>query len=278
MTASVDAFACFEQKWLNAYPENAVVAVFLPAAQRQSTQAFGCLVHELNDTVFRVREPQVATTKLAWWRQELVDAAVGRARHPVTQTLFADARVRAADVGLWPALADAASNLIGKPSASTLAILLERHEPYFRAITRVEAVLFCSTDANIDANAALWTISHLLHEFASLPQATEQLPLPLSLLARYGLTRDALAIAGTQRNALAHDYLDELAVEFDGALGVASGRSLTRRVRARLDRDLIAAAKRKTDPLAYLHTHARAGRWRSLWIAWREAHAASRAR
>ncbi len=276
MTTSQEAFASFEQKWLAAYPENALIAVFLPALQRRSASAFGCLVHELTQAAFHVREPQVAATKLAWWQQELTDASVGNAHHPITQALFADAQVRATDPVLWPALANAALGQIERPNASTLAILLEQYDPYYTAIARAEAALFCSAHANVEANAALWIISHLLRALANLSETSERLPLPLSLLARYGLTRSSLASASQQRNVLAHDYLDELTIEMDGALGISSSHSLTQRVRARLDRGLLTSASRATDPLAYLVAHAHAGRWRSLWIAWREARAIQR--
>ena len=93
-------FASFEQKWLAANPENAIVAVFLPSAQRRLAGAFGSLIHELSSAAFHIREPQVAATKLAWWRQELADAAFGKPSHPVTQTLFDCAGVRESDPAL----------------------------------------------------------------------------------------------------------------------------------------------------------------------------------
>jgi 15-cis-phytoene synthase len=274
--ATSTAFASFERKWLDAQPENGLVAAFLPAAQRQRTSAFGCLVHELTQTAFHVREPQVAATKLAWWRQELTDAAGGKARHPITLTLFADAPARESDPGLWPALADAALGQFDQPGASTLAIFLEQLEPYYAAVACAEAVLFCPGGANIESNAALWTITHLLRELTHLAYTEERLPLPLSLLARHGVTRSGLAEATPERAALMRDYLDELSVEISGALCVAARHSLTQRVRTRLDRELVAAARRAPDPLAYLATHAQAGRWRSLWVAWREARALAR--
>ena len=276
MTAPLEAFASFEQKWLAAYPENALVAVFLPATQRRRASAFGCLVYELTQTALHLREPQVAAAKLAWWRQELIDAIAGKARHPITLTLFADTQARATDPALWSALADTALTQLDQPGASTLAVLLEQFEPYHAAIARAEAALFGLADANIEANAALWTISHLLRELANLANAEGRLPVPLSLLARHGVTRAGLAEATVDRTGVAQDYLEELRIEINGALGIAAQRSLTQRVRARLDRELVAAAKRAADPLAYLTAHARAGYLRSLWAAWREARALAR--
>jgi len=276
LAVSSEAFTSFEQKWLAARPENALVAVFLPADQRQRASAFGSLVHELDQAAFHMRDLQVAATKLAWWRQELADAVAGKARHPITLTLFADTQTRVTDPALWPALADAALTQIDRPGAPTLAILLEQFKQYYAVVARVEGALFCLAGVNTESNAILWTISHLLRELANPPESAECLPLPLSLLARYGLTRSGLAGASAERTALVHDYLDELDIQMGGALGVVSMRSLAQRVRTRLDRNLIVKAKHAVDPLVYLGAHAQAGRWHSLWAAWREARAFAR--
>ena len=74
--------------------------MFLPSAQRRLAVAFGSLIHELSSAAFHIREPQVAATKLAWWRQELADAAFGKPSHPITQTLFDCAGVRESDPAL----------------------------------------------------------------------------------------------------------------------------------------------------------------------------------
>ena len=82
--------------------------------------------------------------------------------------------------------------------------------------------------------------------------------------------------ASPRRNMLVKDFLDELVLESNGALGVASMRPLSLRVRTRLDRQRMAAALCVTDPLNYLLRHPHAGRWRTLWTTWREARAGLR--
>jgi phytoene synthase len=82
------AFASFERKWLEANPEQATVAVFLAPDERRRASAFGSLVHELEQTTFGVREPQVAAVKLNWWRQELIAAPARTPRHPIARELF----------------------------------------------------------------------------------------------------------------------------------------------------------------------------------------------
>lgn len=278
MADASGTFASFEEKWLAANPENAVVAVFLPSTQRRFASAFGCLIHELSQAAFHIREPQVAATKLAWWKQELADAAFGKPTHPITQTLFDCAGVRESDPALWPALADGALAQLDAPGAGTLAAMIEQLDPFFGAVARAENALFCAGESNVEADAALWTLSHLLRALPHLRGDDTHLPLPLGLLARHELTRAELAYESPQRNMLIKDFLDELVLEGNGALGVSAVRSLPLRVRTALDRRRIASALRAIDPLRWLSTHPRPGRWRALWTAWHEARAARRSR
>ena len=272
---STPGFAEFEHKWLEAWPENRAIAVFLDPAQRRRAHAFGVLVHELSLAAFHVREPQVAATKLEWWRQELGAAAFGDAHHPVTQELFADDAARESDPTLWPALAEGALAQLDQPGAGTLAALIEQFEAFHGAVAAAESALLLGGSGSPEANAALWTFSHLLHELPMLTSGEGRLPLPLGLLARHGLARADLAQPSPARSRLLKDFLDELVLEINGALGVASARTLRMRARVRLDRAVIGAALKSVDPLPYLTTHARPGYWASLWAAWREARAAT---
>jgi len=273
---SAEGFSEFEQKWLDARPENRVVAVFLDAALRRRAHALGVLVHELSLAAFRVREAQAAVAKLDWWRQELAAAAFGNPHHPITQELFDEGVASESDPALWPALADGALAQLDQPGTGTLAALIEQLEPFYGAIAVAESALLLGGSGSPEANAALWTFSHLLHELAALGSGERRLPLPLGLLARHGLVRAELTQPSAARNLLIKDFLDELVLEINGALGVASARSLGLRTRVRLDRQLIAGALKSADPLPYLARNARAGYWRALWATWREGRAATR--
>lgn len=277
MTDASDTFASYEQEWLAAEPENAVVAIFLPEPLRQPAGAFGCLVHALGEAAFHIRESQVAATKLAWWRQELAEAAFGNPSHPITKTLFAVTAVREIDPALWPALAEGALAQLDTPGAGTLDALIEQLDPFFSAVARAQAALFGCATVNTEADAALWTLSHLLRSLPRLDADEVHLPLPLGLLARHGLTRAELAYESAQRNMLVKDFLDELVLEGNGAFGVSANRALPLRVRAMIDRRRIAGALRAVDPLRWLTAHPHAGRWRSVWTTWSAARAARRA-
>jgi phytoene synthase len=200
----------------------------------------------------------------------------GRSNHPIARELFADDLVSAVDPALWLALADAALAQQGNTAAATLPGLLGQRAVFHGVVARIEKALSGGRDADIGPNATLWTISQLLRELPQIAHGDDSLPLPLDLLARHGLTRSSLSAPTAQRTALLRDHLGALAAVSAECVGASSVRSLYQRVRVRHDRALLSAARKASDPLAWLTEHMRAGRWASLWVAWREARALAR--
>lgn len=266
------AFASFEEKWLAAYPEQRMVALFLDAPLRPRASAFGCLAHEIEETAFGVSEAQVAEAKLNWWRQELFNAASGHPRHPITHMLFSEADVAAIPARDWNALIDGALEQLDAQGAASLDDLIARFDPFYSALANLESKLLCDGRANLESDAALWTLLHLLRALA-YPQLDANL-LPLDLCARHGLTRTQLAQASPARDAFLRDFLSDIEREMAGALGIASTRPLGLTVRTRLGRKLVAHARASRDPHRYLMRHMQPHAWHSLWVAWREARAA----
>lgn len=277
MPDSSAAFASFEKKWLAAHPESAVVAAFLPAQQRMRAAAFGCLVHEISDCAFYTAASEAAAAKLNWWSGELTDAAAGRARHPITQVLFADPAACAIEVAPWQALVAGALTQLDTDSPCDLSTQLAQARAFYAPAAHVESALFFGA-ADSAAATTLWTLSHLLHEATRFArgQLGERPPFPLDLLARHGASRTDLAHAGRVRTILLRDYLAALAKELDNARTAVGALTLTRRVRARLDCALVRAAQSATDPLDHLAERADPGRWRTVWYAWSEARRNSR--
>jgi 15-cis-phytoene synthase len=62
--------------------------LFLPPPRRAAITAFYAFCREVDDVVDETRDPGVAATKLAWWRQEVQRAFAGQASHPVMQALM----------------------------------------------------------------------------------------------------------------------------------------------------------------------------------------------
>jgi phytoene synthase len=262
------AFASFERKWLEANPEQATVAVFLASGERRRASAFGSLVHELEQTTFGVREPQVAAVKLNWWRQELIGAAAGASRHPIPRELFDDERTRSIGAARWSNLIDGALAQLESAAASDLRDSISTLAAFYRPVASLEATLAAQEASRTEADARLWISAHLLH---SVVQPGQDRAIPLDLLARHGLARSSLAEPSPARTALLRDYLALVRDEIDAALTQAPQASLGRRVRARLDRELAAKASAVPDPWALLARHPLPRRWRSLWLSWREA-------
>jgi 15-cis-phytoene synthase len=272
------AYASFEQKWLAAYPEQAAIAVFSAPADRLLASAFGCLVHEIEKTTFGSSEAQVAAVKLAWWRQELLGAAVGNPRHPISAVLFSDPRSGAVDASTWTALIDGAISLLEERAASTLDDLFDHYGALYIPLARLESGLFDGGSPQIAAMARLGIITHCLRVLPNLGDVDERLPLPLDLLARHGLTRSMLAQAGDSRTAALRDYLGQLDARARDALAQARAASVSRAARTRLDLLLIGKAIAASDPLDWLAQHPHASRWTDVWVAWTEARRLARAK
>ena len=62
--------------------------LFLPPARRAAITAFYAFCREVDDVVDEMRDPGVAATKLAWWRQEVAMSFCGAASHPVMLALM----------------------------------------------------------------------------------------------------------------------------------------------------------------------------------------------
>ena len=61
--------------------------LFLPSEQRRAITALYAFCREVDDVVDETQEPQVAATKLAWWRSEVANLFAGQPQHPVTKAL-----------------------------------------------------------------------------------------------------------------------------------------------------------------------------------------------
>jgi len=61
--------------------------LFLPPPRRHAVSALYAFCRELNDVVEAAIDPQLAATKLAWWRTELGRLFAGTPQHPVTRAL-----------------------------------------------------------------------------------------------------------------------------------------------------------------------------------------------
>ena len=61
--------------------------LFLPPERRRAITALYAFCREVDDVVDEGLDPQVAASKLAWWRAEVANLFAGKPNHPVTRAL-----------------------------------------------------------------------------------------------------------------------------------------------------------------------------------------------
>ena len=61
--------------------------LFLPRERRRAITALYAFCREVDDVVDETSDPQIAATKLAWWRAELAGLYAGNPQHPVSKAL-----------------------------------------------------------------------------------------------------------------------------------------------------------------------------------------------
>src|SRR5712672_3438725 len=61
--------------------------LFLPPERRRAITALYAFCREVDDVVDEGIDPQLAATKLAWWRTEVGNLFAGKPQHPVTRAL-----------------------------------------------------------------------------------------------------------------------------------------------------------------------------------------------
>ena len=275
--AATPAFASFEQEWLDAHPEYAIASIFLPSAQRRRENAFAVLVHELGAAA-HMREPQVATAKLSWWRGELAGAVAGRGNHPIARELFADEVVSTDRPGIVAGAGRRGARAAGQHGSGDLArVALASGPPFTRSLrrskTRCPAVAMPTSSrmqhcGQLPSCCASCRRSRRQRQPA-VAAGPARAPRPDALRhcprrprgARRCCATTSTPLQPCRRNALAHHRC---------------AASINASACAH-DRALLAAAREASDPLCVPRPNTCApAALASLWVAWREARALAR--
>lgn len=264
--------------WRDAHPQRATAWLFLRPDERMRFGGLACLQQEWLKAIHEIGEPQVAAVKLAWWREEMQRAPLGEARHPLTQVLFNDARVRAVPAPLWIAAVDAAMVRINAAPAADFAAQHAAVMPLAHAFAALETRVAFGSEAASDKAAAVWAVGMLIANLRALAAELGhgRSPVPMNLLARHGITREALLDDCPARRAALHDYAGELERALAEAAKMEAPLGLFRTVQLHGDLRSLHAAAHAEDPLHGLHEH-RGGvgqllkTWRAARISRRDA-------
>ena len=266
------------ESWLRdcraAHPQLEPAWIFLRRDPRHDVYgAFEALKQEWLDAVYAIRAPNVAATKLQWWVEELQRAHDSHARHPLTQALSADERARAIPPARWNEVFHAALLQLEAPPAADFPAQLAQAAPLHGAIARIETSLWFSAEADAQRAEKLAAAQRAVAALRNLPMEVDygRTPLPMSLLARHGLSQNALIEDQPGRRAALRDQTGELLRALDEAAKLPGPLSLFRGLQVRLDRRALRRAVRVDEPLIALQ--GLTGGPAALLDAWRAARA-----
>lgn len=263
----------YVDKWLAVQPAQHVALTFVPPAKYPGHLALAALEQEILSAAYGIREPHVALNKLNWWGEELSAAAgSGGTRHPLVQTLFAQERAHAVPLKLWLAPALAAMAQLEDGTAADFSAQLAAATPLHGALAELETAWWFGVDAASMRAVRTAVLSHVLHVLRRLQDDLDRdrLPLPMSRLARYGLSRTTLAQRGAARDQAIAAQLADLHVAWHEAARLPGPLSVFRALESHEAQQLLRRAQRVGDPLAVLQQDRRGG-FDAVLTAWRAA-------
>jgi phytoene synthase len=269
------ALQSYIDKWLAVQPQQRIALAFVDQNNYPGHIALAALEQELLAAAYGIREPQVAASKLNWWAEELSGASASGGRHPLTQVLFDDDRAHALPGEQWVAPVLAAMAQLEEGTAADFPAQLAAGSLLHGAIASLETAWWFGEGAASERAARVATLSHLLFSLLRLEEDADRdrLALPMSRLARHGLSRNDLRSASPARNDAIRAQLDDLDAAWREAERLPGPLSAFRGLESRYGRALVARARKAADPLEVL----RKGLGRQgpgvVWQAWQAARA-----
>lgn len=265
------AFEDYLTRWREAGPQRAVAWMFLHQDEQIRYGALAALEHEWLKVLREVREPQVATARLGWWREELQRATHGQARHPLTQALFADTRAGAVPLASWLAPVDAAIVALTAAAPADFAAQCAAAAPLAGAVADLEACVWFGIGTDSRRAARVTLFAHLASRVRALTVEVEhgRSPLPMNLLARHGLTVEESGRDSPSRRAALRDYAEALERDLSVAAKMPGPLTLFRTMGLRHDLGTLDRAVRVDDPLPALCAPAHG--LRNVLKTWRAA-------
>ncbi|TBR39921.1 MULTISPECIES: squalene/phytoene synthase family protein [Dyella] len=260
-------------KWLAVQPRQRVALAFVDASQLPGHIALAAWEQELLSAAYGIREPHVAAVKLNWWAEELAGAAASGGRHPLTQVLFDDERAHAIPTQQWLAPVLAAMAQIEEGTAADFASQVTAGSQLHGALADLETAWWYGASASSERSARIATLSHVLFSLLHLEDDAERdrLPLPMSRMARFGLSRQDLRQPGTARDQAIRAQLVDLAQAWKAVDSLPGPLSVFRALESKGGQAAVRSALGSDQPLKALTL----GQVRTgpavAWQAWRAA-------
>lgn len=268
----------FVDKWLAVQPQQRIALGFVDPAVRDERVALAAFEQELIASAYGIREPQVAAAKLQWWAEELSGAAASGGRHPLAKVLFASERAKQVPSRLWLAPILAAMAQLEQGTSSNFGAQVAAARNMHGALAALENAWWFGADAPSEGAARVATLAHLVFALSrlELDAERERLPLPMSRLARHGLSRAQLKDDSPARRDAVRAQLRELADGLRAALALGEPLSTFRGLEGRTALATAHGASRAAEPFAELHRRQSRTGPATAFRAWLAARRAAR--
>ncbi|MFO7582384.1 phytoene/squalene synthase family protein [Guyparkeria sp.] len=252
----------------------------LPPVRQRAVTALRALDVSLAEISETISEPQVAMSKLDWWRQALLDMTEGRAEHPVVQSLLAALD----ELGYAEEARSADSFFVARLEERLGATRVELEYEGFAAEDDLRSFLDARygslfslyarlLEADEDATRAAQTLGrwHGRLERARLlgrHARAGRVYLPADQLAAHGLDEADLyrPQARAERERLFAEELERIRAGIEGWEGSRRPPRLFRILRA-IDREHLRLMQ--ADPGAITEARVEISPLRQWWLAWR---------
>lgn len=120
--------------------------LFLPAPRRAAITALYAFCREVDDAVDECAHPEIATAKLAWWRDEIANLYAGNPAHPVARALSPAVRAYDLPHAHFSDIIDGMAMDLGETRYATFAALREYCYRVASAVGLLSARIFGYTD------------------------------------------------------------------------------------------------------------------------------------
>lgn len=251
MSEALDSYLA---EWRETDPRRATAWLFLRPGERGRFGALAALQREWLKPVHEAHEPQVAATRLGWWREELQRAADGEARHPLARALVDDGLLQRVPLPYWTAAVDATFPLLDANPPADFAGQRAAIAPWAAAAAALETRAWFGPDAEVARATEVIALAYLANSVRALPAeaAHGRSPLPMNLLARHGLSIGELGSDSPARRAAVRDQLTDLRRALVDAATMPGPLALFTDLDLRHDLRSLQSGIRAEDPLAAL--------------------------
>ncbi|HET8694047.1 MAG TPA: squalene/phytoene synthase family protein [Aquabacterium sp.] len=207
----------------------------VPWARRAALRNWWQWWHDISSIPYNIQDPGVAEAKLAWWRQEVIDASQGKGTHPLTRALYAQASPTTAPlpIAIWMDQIEGQIQLVHQTRWLDTGVWLHHCDHTTGAAAEGCAVLLgANRPESLQIARQLGVGWRRAHQLARLGQDARAgwVHVPIDMLQAHQVRAHELTKPAPQANPTFHELLDTLVTQASEQMttGLAAIRKLDR--------------------------------------------------